>query len=190
MKSAHGWARFFAGLCVMIFGTLAVISRPDPSRWTGRSSSSVLPRLAATLPPQGVQLSQEQSETPACILRFVTRYTQCGHRTTRIQSASPIPDGDRLAAQYTGWSLFATDQGFTLSREIDQLCPEHILARLENGSLHLYRNETGGSSLENYQTLPNPIADGQHQDIRRELEQGVILDSAQALEDYLESITS
>ena len=73
MKSAHGWARFFAGLCVMIFGTLAVVSRPDPSRWTGRSSSSVLPRLAATLPPQGVQLSISQPEDSSCMLRFVTQ---------------------------------------------------------------------------------------------------------------------
>ena len=190
MKSAHGWARFFAGLCVMIFGTLAVVSRPDPSRWTGRSSSSVLPRLAATLPPPGVQLSQDGQDDSACILRFITQYTRCGHHTTHIQSASPIPDGDRLAVQYAGWSLAATDQGFTLSQEVDQLCPKHILARLENGALHLYRNETGGSSLVNYKTLPDPIADSQHESIRHELSEGVVFDSAQALEDYLESISS
>ncbi len=190
MKSAHGWARFFAGLCVMIFGTLAVVSRPDPSRWTGRSSSSVLPRLAATLPPQGVQLSISQPEDSSCMLRFVTQYTRCGHHTTRIQSASPAPNGDRLAVQYAGWSLTATGEGFTLSREIDQLCPEHILARLEGGALHLYRNETGGSSLENYKTLPDPLSGAQHESVRRELTEGVVFDSAESLEDYLESVSS
>ncbi|MFR1758120.1 MAG: hypothetical protein ACLSX2_00220 [Christensenellaceae bacterium] len=90
---------------------------PDPSRWTGRSSSSVLPRLAATLPPQGVQLSISQPEDSSCMFRFVTQYTRCGHHTTRIQSASPAPNGDRLAVQYAGWSLTATGEGFTLSRK-------------------------------------------------------------------------
>ena len=124
------------------------------------------------------------------MLRFVTQYTRCGHHTTRIQSASPAPNGDRLAVQYAGWSLAATVEGFTLSREIDQLCPEHILARLEDGALHLYRNETGGSSLRNFKTLTDPISEIQHESIRRELVEGVVFDSAEALEDYLESVSS
>ena len=124
------------------------------------------------------------------MLRFVTQYTRCGHHTTRIQSASPAPNGDRLAVQYAGWSLAATGEGFTLSREIDQLCPEHILARLEGEALHLYRNETGGSSLRNFKTLTDPISEIQHESIRRELVEGVVFDSAEALEDYLESVSS
>jgi hypothetical protein len=188
MKSIQGWARFFIGVTVMFVGTLAVVARPDPTRWTGRDSSAVLPRLAATAAPTVVPLVQTQPG-PTYVLRFIRQYTLCGHTRSEILIIHSLPSAEQLALQYPGWEILPTSQGYTLTRRIHQLCANHIRVVLRSNKLAIYRNTGEGGTLEHLQDLTLVLED-LPSSARDSLSAGKTFDSLADLENYLESIGS
>ena len=134
MKHIRLRTRMVSGLCVILVGTLSIILRPDPSRWTGRQP---LPAEKVEPPPAVQPLAAKDSHFS---LTFHIRYDLCGHEHTRQQKLSVPPDPVRLQLHYGDWLFAQKDNGYVLMRNISQLCPEHILARRENGNIFLYKN--------------------------------------------------
>ena len=169
----------------MSLGTLAVVIRPAPSRWTGRDnqlSSGDTPN-----PPAIQQLAQAASGD---FLTFHTLYTLCGHSTQIRQQLSGTLDPVRLELHYSGWTLQKHSGGFCLTRSIDQFCPKHILVRRESGHLYLYQNKEDNGLLTRIALLPDPVHGSHGEQIAHELEEGVVFDNLEAWERYLESLNS
>lgn len=188
MKKIEGWARFFIGIAVMFVGTLAVVARPDPTRWTGRASGSVLPRLAATAPPAAVPLVRIQ-QTDTYILRLISHYTLCSHTRSETVIIHSLPTAEQLAAQYPGWEITPTAQGYTLTRQIHQVCKNHIWVVLKADKLSIYRNTQEGSALEHLQDLTMDLTDIPPS-VQKSMAAGMAFDSLADLENHLESIGS
>ena len=164
----------------MVLGTWAVLSRPDPRSWTGRSEAP------STLPPAVLQ----NPEADQAELSFHTHYARCGHDVSRVESAHPSPDPVRLELHYSDWELQICDDGFQFDRSFDQLCPNHLLVRREDGYLSVYQNREGCSQLSRIALFPDPLHEGHDQALASELEKGIVFDNSETLEHYLESLNS
>jgi len=169
----------------MLLGSLAVVSRPDPSRWTGRSDQPATEKHTS--------LSAIQQPSPkkgSDRLTFHTVYTRCGHNRQTVHPVSAVPDAVRLELHYSSWQVQAVSDGFLLRRQIDQICPDHLLARRENGYLSLYPNREHDARLTRIALLQDPLQADHGQNIAAELEEGIVFDDLEALEHYLESLDS
>lgn len=196
MTKNNGWLRLVLGMAVMVFGTMAVINRPDPQRWTGRSEDSIPSRLESTAPPLAqiaVQPtpSPQTSPTPkpSCILEFTTIYDSCGHKSVKVEQGEAGLTLEEVAAHHVPWQVTQTDKGFALVRTLHQYCPDHIRIRLEGNDIHLYHNADNGKELTEFSVLNN-LSESLPEEALEELRSGIDFANMEELESYLESMNS
>ena len=145
--------------------------------------------------PAGADLSERTSG--GCMLHRTLYYAPCGHSVQRRE---------KLPAQLTGLSRAALEQeiagvipgaavtGFSgaevdIALSTDIPCPLHWVLRAgEDGMLCIMQN-TMGEALEIVRSTDIPLAHVQ-EDEKQELLRGRIYDDVQALEGYLESLSS
>ncbi len=158
-----------------------------------------------TLPPMGAQPALEapvgvdlsERTGAGCYLHRTMVYAPCGHSVQRRESlpaqlvglsrkaleeeiGNVIPD-----AKIKGFSALEVD--IAVSMEIP--CPLHwVLAQGEDGMLCVQQNRMG-EALETVRTTDVPISAVQDNE-RQALTEGWIFDDVQALEGYLESLSS
>ena len=184
--------RFFLAAAV-----LAAILCLYPARVQEWEAADPVARQEMVVPAEGQPVGADLSERTAggCFLHRTLYYAPCGHSVQRRE---------RLPAQLTGMTRAALESeigsvipgaavtGFS-SDEVDialsiQIpCPLHWVLRTgEDGMLHVLQNRDG-ESLEAVRTTDIPAADAEES---AALLEGMIFDDVQALEGYLESITS
>ena len=149
--------------------------------------------------PQGVPAGADLSERTAagCTLHQTLVYAPCGHSIQRrdpldarllglTRAALEKEIGSVLpGAAVTGFSAQEVDAAVSA----DIPCPLHwVLKTGEDGFLHVYQNRDGASlSLVRSTDIPSSRLD---ESARQELLDGRIFDDVQALEGYLESMSS
>ncbi len=199
--------RFFliAGVLALILCLLpmdaqeAVESTPPTDRQLAElTMESPAPNTAQEEAP-GVPAGADLSERTAagCYLHETLFYAPCGHSVQRREALPARLVGLNRAAieseigevipgaAVTGFSGGEVD----ISRQIDVPCPLHwVLRGGEDGLLHVYQNRTGEElSLVRDTDVPLHRAGESEQ---QELLHGKIFDDVQALEGYLESMSS
>lgn len=154
-----------------------------------------MPRDAAGEQPVGADLSERTGS--GCLLHRTIRYAQCGHSVQRREE---------LPAQLRGLTRTALEKelpeaidgavitGFS-SSEVDitvrlpMPCPLHwVLRGGEDGMLHVMQN-LSGEALESVRRTDVPLSLAAEGD-RQALLSGMVFDDVQALEGYLESLSS
>ena len=145
--------------------------------------------------PAGADLSEQTAR--GCMLHQTLVYAPCGHSIQRRDPLDPRLIGlTRAALEKEIQSVLpgATVTGFSAS-EVDAAvstdipCALHwVLKTGEDGMMHVYQNRDGESlSLVRSTDIPSDRAS---ESDRQELLDGRIVDDVQALEGYLESISS
>ena len=145
--------------------------------------------------PAGADLSERTAAD--CRLHETLYYAPCGHSVQRREALSARLVGLTRAAleeeinavlpgaAVTGFSA----QEIDVSRSIDVPCPLHwVLRGGEDGMLHVFQNRTGEAlSLVRGTDVPlERVSESE----RQELVDGRMFDDVQALEGYLESMSS
>ena len=146
---------------------------------------------------QSVHADLSQRTGAGCYLHKTMMYAPCGHR---VQSREKLPaqlagmSRELLEAEIGAVIPGATVTGFSgsevdISVSADIPCPLHWVLRIgEDGMLQVLQNRDG-QSLEAVRRTDVPgAAAGEAQ--RAELLEGKIFDDVQAMEGYLESISS
>ena len=149
--------------------------------------------------PQGVAAGIDLSERTgsACLLHRTLYYAPCGHSVQRRESLPAALTGltrTALCAQLDEALPDATLTGFSaqevdIAQELSIPCPLHwVLRGGEDGLLTVLQNRTGeGLEVVRATDVPLTAAPQEEQD---ELRSGRIFDDVQALEGYLESLSS
>ena len=202
--------RFFLAAAV-----LAAILCLFPAKVDAPEESKTLAALEATMPPpdavQGVNAAQNLSveqDRPAgtdlsertaagCFLHRTLYYAPCGHSVQRREAlpAQLVGLSRRLLEEEIGRAIpGATVTGFSAA-EVDIAlstnipCPLHwVLRGGEDGKLAVLQNRSG-EALETVRTTDVPLAQAPQED-QAQLREGRIFDDVQALEGYLESLSS
>lgn len=151
------------------------------------------PQLAGM--PAGADLS-ERTEA-GCYLHETLFYAPCGHSVQRREELPARLTGlsrDALESEIGEVIPGAAVTGFSggevdISRSLDIPCPLHwVLRSGEDGMLHVYQNRTS-EELTLVRSTDVPLERvGENE--RQELVDGRIFDDVQALEGYLESMSS
>ena len=166
---------------------------PPPSAAQGFPAAQEYP--AAQELPAGADLSERTAA--GCFLHRTLYYAPCGHSVQRREE---------LPAQLVGMSRALLEQeiarvipgaavtGFSssevdISLSADIPCPLHwVLRGGEDGRLAVLQNRSG-ETLEVVRTTDVPL-DKAPQDDQAQLREGRVFDDVQALEGYLESLSS
>ena len=145
--------------------------------------------------PVGADLSERTAA--GCLLHETLVYAPCGHSVQRREALDARLIGRTRAAlekemetvipgaAVTGFSA----QEIDVSRSLDVPCPLHwILRGGEDGVLHVLQNRTGETlSIVRRTDVPlERVSENEQQ----ELVEGRVFDDVQALEGYLESMSS
>lgn len=184
--------RFFLAAAV-----LAAILCLYPAKVDAPEQTVVRQETAVPVQEQSVGADLSERTGAGCYLHRTLYYAPCGHSVQRR---------DSLPAQLTGLSRAALEEalpgilpgasvtGFSsdevdISVSTDIPCPLHWVLRAgEDGMLHVLQNRDG-ESLEEVRRTDIP-ASGVSGEERALLLEGKIFDDVQALEGYLESISS
>lgn len=172
----------------------------DPAAPTARSDASrtnggVTPEPDFPAQPAGADLSARTSQ--GCTLHRTMVYAPCGHSSQRREALPGRLVGLSHAALereigqvYPGAAVTAFDANeVDITLRLDIPCPLHwVLAAGEDGMLAVLQNRTG-DALTLVRVTDIPV-DGVPEDERAALGEGRIFDDVQALEGYLESLTS
>ena len=166
---------------------------PPPSAAQGFPAAQEYP--AAQELPAGADLSERTAA--GCFLHRTLYYAPCGHSVQRREE---------LPAQLVGMSRALLEQeiarvipgaavtGFSsaevdISLSADIPCPLHwVLRGGEDGRLAVMQNRSG-ETLETVRTTDVPL-DKAPQEDQAQLREGRVFDDVQALEGYLESLSS
>ena len=166
---------------------------PPPSAAQGFPAAQEYP--AAQELPAGADLSERTAA--GCFLHRTLYYAPCGHSVQRREE---------LPAQLVGMSRALLEQeisrvipgaavtGFSsaevdISLSADIPCPLHwVLRGGEDGRLAVLQNRSG-ETLETVRTTDVPL-DKAPQEDQAQLREGRVFDDVQALEGYLESLSS
>lgn len=146
--------------------------------------------------PAGADLSERT--TSGCMLHQTLFYAPCGHSVQhRVALPAALVGLSRQAldkeigdvipdATVTGFSAAEVD----VSRSLDIPCPLHwVLHAGEDGMLLVMQNTTG-EALSAVRSSDVPLALAPQEDRALLLAQGMVFDDVQALEGYLESLSS
>ena len=184
--------RFFLAAAV-----LAAILCLFPARVEELEPGQPLTRqeTAAPVLEQSANADLSQRTGAGCRLHRTMIYAPCGHS---VQSREKLPaqlagmSRELLEQEIAGVIPGASVTGFSgdevdITVSADIPCPLHWVLRIgEDGMLHVLQNRDG-ESLEAVRTTDIPAADAEES---AALLEGMIFDDVQALEGYLESITS
>ena len=154
-----------------------------------------MPRDAAGEQPVGADLSERTGS--GCLLHRTIRYAQCGHSVqrreelpaqlrglTRMALEKELPEAID-GAVITGFSASEVD----IAVRLQMPCPLHwVLRGGEDGMLHVMQN-LSGEALESVRRTDVPLSLAAEGD-RQALLSGMVFDDVQALEGYLESLSS
>ena len=169
--------------------------RADEAQDTLPTTDTSQERATEQSRPAGADLSERTQS--GCMLHRTLYYAPCGHSVQRREALDARYIGltrEALEADIAKTLEGVTVTGFS-SKEVDASfslnipCPLHwVLRGGEDGMLHVYQNRTGEVlSLVRSTDVPlKRVSEGE----RQELLEGRIFDDVQALEGYLESMSS
>ena len=197
----HSPYRFLFAAAVMaaLLCLFPVTGDAPPEAPAQHALQHATPMPAAIYPQDGQPASADLSERTAagCYLHRTLHYAPCGHSVQRRES---------LPAQLVGLSRTALEKeigrvipgaavkGFSASEvdialSADIPCPLHWVLRAgEDGMLCVLQNRMG-ESLEAVRQTDVPLSRVQESE-RQDLIRGRIFDDVQAMEGYLESLSS
>ncbi|MGI6703480.1 MAG: hypothetical protein ACOX42_05530 [Clostridia bacterium] len=130
--------------------------------------------------------------TPGTRLILKTYYIRCGHTVVDRQDIH-IPlvglGEEGLLAHYPGWDVEKFQQEeVILLRKVEGACPGHYVLRAVNGYVAIYKTaENGEEVLTEVTDIPLSILRLRDQD---RLRQGMLLDSMEEVNHYLEDLGS
>lgn len=126
-------------------------------------------------------------------LIFQKYYLGCGHSQIEERNALGSELGlslDEIMVKFDQWEISQyTDKELVLKREIDDFCPEHFILRDRAGMLILYmppREGKDNRTIEETQIFTNTLPP----DIQNEVQRGLVLDSLEDVEHFLENLES
>ena len=191
--------RFFAGAAVL---AAAFCLMPAPGNAPQRAQDETWLNAEATAQPhapQGLPAGADLSERTGQggMLHRTLYYAPCGHSVQRRESLPASLVGltrSALEKEIAGVIAGAKVTGFS-AQEVDSSvemaipCPLHWVLRAgEDGMLYILQNVMG-ETLETVRRTDVPLA-ASAQEEQQELIRGRIYDDVQALEGYLESLSS
>lgn len=184
--------RFFFAAAV-----LAAILCLYPAKVDAPQETEIIAAEATAQPVKERPAASDLSERTdsSCYLHTTLYYTPCSHSVQRREKLPVKLTGLSRAAfeaalpgvipgaQVTGFSAEEVD----ISRSVKIPCPLHWVLRAgEDGMLHILQNRDGETlALVRATDVPSERCGGQ-----AEILEGMIFDDVQALEGYLESISS
>ena len=173
-----------AALSIGIYGYMLsgeqnrVITPEDAQKTTAIST----PQPVQTIAPANALLGNAR-----VLIR--TEFTKCGHTVEEDKSSTALEDliKEELLVRFPGTEVeyFAPDRA-VLKRKENGYCQAHYMLKYENGSLKVYRPENSGQTWN----LVQDIGAVQIYEGTDALEQGVIFDSMEQIESYLENLDS
>jgi hypothetical protein len=125
-------------------------------------------------------------------LIFKSYYSQCGHTVVeRREIPAPMVglSEDSILEHYPGWEVekFEADE-IALYRQVAGACPGHFILKEENGYIAIYETVDGGRELL-IDITDIPVSILRLRDQQR-LRQGMLLDSMEEVNRYLEDLGS
>ncbi len=162
---------------------------------TTRSNGGATPGPDFPARPAGADLSARTEA--GCMLHRTMIYAPCGHSTQRREALDGRLIGlshaaleKEIGGVYPGAAVTAFDaKEVDVTMRMDIPCPLHwVLAAGEDGMLAVMQNRMGDClSLVRTTDVPN---DSVPEDDRDDVSRGKVFDDVQALEGYLESLSS
>ncbi len=103
-----------------------------------------------------VSIVEEEKISPNAVITFKKHYLTCDHI---IKEYSKIPEElvnltkEELQKHYEGWEIesFSTNE-IVLIKQIDDVCNEHYVLRLKNGTIAVYKIEKDNSEVLKQET--------------------------------------
>jgi len=185
-----------------IFVTVLVIAFALGYYFTGDKEPDMLQR------PDDLEIVEEDAEEPSddTIMDYVseprttphtriilkTYYMRCGHTAVDRQDIDTSLiglDEEGLLGHYPGWDVerFESEEVILL-RQLEGACPGHYVLKVNNGYVAIYRiTENGEEILIEITDIPLSILRLRDQD---RLRQGMLLDSIEEVNHYLEDLGS
>ena len=187
--------RFFlyAAVLAVIMCLLPIPAQDAPKE--KEQMAKAAPETEVSGVPAGADLSERTQA--GCMLHETLVYAPCGHSVQRREAMNPRLVGlSREAfeneieqvipsAVVTGFSAVEVD----VSRSMDVPCPLHWVLKVgEDGMLQVWQNRTGDalSFVRGTEVPMSGVGEGEKQ----ELLDGRVFDDVQAMEGYLESMSS
>lgn len=192
-----GWTRPYR--LFLIAAALALLMCLYPIRAREAAEDGATQQAAQETENAGVPAGADLSERTAagCMLHQTLYYVPCGHSVQRRDALDARLVGltrAALEAEIADVVPGATVTGFS-AKEVDAAvsveipCPLHwVLRSGEDGYLHVYQNRDG-ETLSLVRRTDVPISRVSEGD-RAELAQGRVFDDVQAMEGFLESMSS
>lgn len=195
MRRPYGYLVMAAVLAAILCLFPVKVDAPEESEPPVVTAESTPQQGAASGVPAGADLSERTGS--GCYLHETLYYAPCGHS---VQHRSALPSqlvglsrgalegeigGVIPGANVTGFSASEVD----VSRKADIPCPLHwVLTGGEDGMLAVMQN-VNGETLEVVRTTDVPLERVPEEDME-EIKEGRMFDDVQALEGYLESLSS
>lgn len=197
-----------AGLIAALLCLFPVkVDAPQENKLLHAQQAAPLPMAQATLPPDAKERSEEleapvhadlsERTAQGCYLHRTMYYAPCAHSVQRREALPARLAGlsrTALESEIGGVIPGAVVTGFSsqevdISVSLDIPCPLHwVLAPAEDGMLCIRQNRMG-EALETVRRTDVPLSQ-LSESRREELSGGRIFDDVQALEGYLESLSS
>ncbi|NLT16873.1 MAG: hypothetical protein GXY11_04535 [Clostridiales bacterium] len=144
----------------------------------------------------GESLSEAQNKpviTGDTLVHYEYVYELCSHIYQEDKAAGKEMvglDAEGLAKLFPDAISTSIDSdGAHVKLSIDQVCPQHVMLRLEGGKCVIYRNVLGTDTMQAQQefTIDTRKWDGEW---TQSLEDGIIFDSVEELESFVEDMES
>ncbi len=174
-------------------GSIPGADQPAPTRGiaaqpTEDSGSAVGQNLGETLAPSPKPVIKSDT-----VIHYEYTYELCGH----IYDTYDKPGSDMIGLDEAGLakkfpdatSVTIDNQGAHIKLTFDQICPQHVMLKLENGKCVVYRNVMGTAELKADQSFS---IDEEKWDSTwlAKLKEGIIFESIQELESFVENMES
>jgi len=135
----------------------------------------------------------QPSILPNTSVHTTYHFLLCGHTCEKEEAGGALVGCtlDDIAALYQDARVTSFNSSQTvIERELEQLCPQHyLLVKKDESTLSIYC--TDKETLENTLLMDIPIEmDHIHADVRSLLEEGLVFDSIESINTYLEDIES
>lgn len=130
--------------------------------------------------------------SPNARLILKTYHLRCGHTTVERQNIEGTLvdlDQEGLLGHYPGWEIekFQSDE-VILHRRVEGACPGHFLLKAENGYIAIFSIvEDGKEEISEVTDIPISILRLKDQ---QRLREGILLDSIEEVNQYLEDLGS
>jgi len=127
------------------------------------------------------------------LLIFETNYTACNDKRVEERKANEDEIGlnrQELESNFPEWDVYEfSSSKVILTKELDDYCPNHFILKDKDGMIVIYmpsKGENESRSIQNTQIPINKLPP----DFQDEIRKGLVIDSLQEIEYFLESLES